>query len=91
MPVAELKIDRSFVRTVQKDTEGAKLLDSIIALGHRMGLSVVAEGAETMTECALLQSLGCDYLQGWYVAKAMPLAEFDAWRTQNDPFALGLG
>ena len=90
MPVAELKIDRSFVRNVQRGTEGAKLLDSIIALGHRMGLSVIAEGAETADECALLQSLGCDYLQGWYVAKAMPVSEFETWRSKNDPFELGL-
>jgi diguanylate cyclase (GGDEF)-like protein len=88
MPVAELKIDRSFVYNVQAGTDGAELLDSIIALGHRMGLSVVAEGAETAQECALLQALGCDYLQGWFVAKAMPIAEFVQWLKVNDPFLL---
>jgi diguanylate cyclase (GGDEF)-like protein len=88
MPVAELKIDRSFVRDVKAGSDGAALLDSIIALGHRMGLSVVAEGAETAQECALLQSLGCDYVQGWFVAKAMPVPEFDQWRQSHDPFDL---
>jgi diguanylate cyclase (GGDEF)-like protein len=88
MPVAELKIDRSFVRNVTPGTDGAELLDSIIALGHRMGLSVVAEGAETVQECALLQQLGCDYVQGWYVAKAMPAKDYLVWLRNNDPFAL---
>jgi EAL domain-containing protein (putative c-di-GMP-specific phosphodiesterase class I) len=88
MPVAELKIDRSFVCNVQAGTDGADLLDSIIALGHRMGLSVVAEGAETAQECALLKTLGCDYLQGWFVAKAMPIADFVQWLKVNDPFVL---
>ncbi len=88
MPVAELKIDRSFVRNVTAGSDGAELLDSIIGLGHRMGLSVVAEGAETAQECALLQSLGCDYVQGWFVAKAMPVPEFDQWRQTNNPFVM---
>lgn len=80
MPVTELKIDRSFVRHVQAGTDSASLLDSIISLGHRLGLSVVAEGAETASELHLLQTLGCDYVQGWVVAKAMPFEEFLRWQ-----------
>jgi diguanylate cyclase (GGDEF)-like protein len=91
MPVTELKIDRSFVSTVVAASEGAALLDSIITLGHRMGLTVVAEGAETGAECALLQSLGCDFVQGWFVAKAMPVAEFEIWREHNNPFSIHTG
>lgn len=87
MPVAELKVDRSFVRHVLPDTDGAALLDSIIAMGHRLGLSVVAEGGETAQECQVLQDMGCDYLQGWFVAKAMPFDEFSQWLKRNDPFA----
>ncbi len=90
MPVQELKIDRSFVTRVHIGSEGAALLDSIIALGHRMGLSVVAEGAETLEECGLLRSLGCDFVQGWFVAKAMPQQEFEHWRTTHVNFNLGL-
>ncbi len=88
MPVAELKIDRSFVSNVKAGSDGAALLDSIITLGHRMGLNVVAEGAETAQECAVLKGLGCDSVQGWFVAKAMPVADFDTWRHSNDPFVL---
>ena len=86
MPVAELKIDRAFVRDVKPGSEGAALLDATIALGHRMGLSVVGEGAETAQEWALLRSLGCDYAQGWFAAKPMPLAEFEAWHQAHTPF-----
>ena len=86
MPVSEVKIDRSFVRNVKPDSEGAALLDSILALGHRLGLSVVAEGAESSEEWFLLKKLGCDYVQGWFAAKAMPLQEFFKWQEANNPF-----
>lgn len=86
MPVAELKIDRAFVRNVQPGSDGASLLDSIIALGHRLGLSVVAEGPETAQEWALLRSLGCDYAQGWFAAQSMPVEDFDRWCIAHTPF-----
>lgn len=86
MPVVELKIDRAFVTGVDLGSEGEALLDTIILLGHRLGLSVVAEGAESACEWALLNRLGCDYSQGWFAAKAMPVAEFSEWRENNVPF-----
>jgi EAL domain-containing protein (putative c-di-GMP-specific phosphodiesterase class I) len=86
MPVAELKIDRAFVRNVAAGSDGALLLDSTIALGHRLGLSVVAEGAETIQEWALLRELGCDYAQGWLAAKPMPVSEFEQWCINRTPF-----
>ena len=86
MPVSELKIDRAFVRGVQRGSGGEMLLDSICALGHRMGLKVVAEGVETADEWALVKRLGCDMVQGWYAEKPMPIAAFMDWRAKNDPF-----
>ncbi|MDZ7938654.1 MAG: EAL domain-containing protein [Rhodoferax sp.] len=86
MPVAELKIDRAFVRHVRAHTDEAALLESAIDIGHRLGLSVVAEGPEDAQEWALLQSMGCDYAQGWYAAAPMPVAKFEAWCAQNLPF-----
>lgn len=85
MPVAELKIDQSFVRDVAPHTEAAVLLGSTIELGHRLGLSVVAEGAETKGECELLTSLGCDYVQGYFFSKPLPVNEFIRWRTEKAP------
>ena len=86
MPVAELKIDRAFVRGVKAGSDGEKLLDSIAGLGHRLGLTVVAEGVETAEEWDLVARLGCDYVQGWFAAKAMPRDDFLAWRAANNPF-----
>jgi diguanylate cyclase (GGDEF)-like protein len=86
MPVAELKIDRAFVKDVHAGSDGASLLDSTIALGHRLGLSVVAEGAENAQEWALLKSLGCDYAQGWHAAKPMPIPDFEIWCDTKSPF-----
>lgn len=86
MPVAELKIDRAFVRNVRAGTDEASLLESTIALGHRLGLSVVAEGAENAEEWVLLRSMGCDYAQGWYAAKPMPVEDYERWCREKVPF-----
>jgi diguanylate cyclase (GGDEF)-like protein len=86
MPVVEVKIDRSFVHRVRSGSEGAALLDFILTLGHRLGLTVVAEGAENRYEWYLLKELGCDYVQGWVAAKAMPLQDFLIWWESHVPF-----
>lgn len=86
MPVAELKIDRSFVHNVVAGTDTAVLLESTIELGHRLGLSVVAEGAETVGEWNLLEALGCDHVQGYFAARPMPLDDFLKWRLEQTPF-----
>jgi diguanylate cyclase (GGDEF)-like protein len=80
MPVAELKIDRSFMCDVVTETDAAVLLEYTIDLGHRLGLSVVAEGVETVTEWELLIELGCDFVQGHFAAKPMPVEEFSRCR-----------
>jgi len=90
MPVTELKIDRAFVSGTRAGSDAETLLDSIIALGHRLGLTVVAEGAETLDEWQLLRTLGCDYMQGWIVAKAMPELEFEQWMSNKVPFNFGV-
>ena len=88
MPLSELKVDRAFVRDVTPDSEGATLLGSIIALGHQLGLTVVAEGAESQAEWQLLRSLGADLTQGWYAAKAMPLETFLEWCDAHPHFGV---
>ena len=90
MPAEELKIDRSFIHNVQPNSEAAALLESTIDLGHRLGLSLVGEGAETAEEWALLCALGCDYAQGWFAAKPMQIADFELWRLANNPFSANL-
>ena len=88
MPLSELKVDRAFVRDVTPDSEGATLLGSIIALGHQLGLTVVAEGAESQAEWQLLRSLGADLTQGWYAAKAMPLETCLEWCDAHPHFGV---
>jgi EAL domain-containing protein (putative c-di-GMP-specific phosphodiesterase class I) len=48
-------------------------------MAHKLGLKVVAEGVETEAQLALLDSIGCDYIQGYYYAKPLPRPEFEAW------------
>jgi diguanylate cyclase (GGDEF)-like protein/PAS domain S-box-containing protein len=73
-----LKIDRSFVQNLGQDSDDMVLCHAIIAMAHKLGLKVVAEGIETRQQLALLQSAGCDYGQGYLFSKAVPAQEFEA-------------
>ena len=75
-PVDELKIDRSLVAGVRDGTDGEIILRSTIELAHNMGLSVTAEGVETEEEMTLLKKIGIDHIQGYLIAKPMPLVPF---------------
>lgn len=79
LPVNELKIDRAFVTGVDTTPKNAAIVRSTILLCHELGLSVVAEGAETAQELAWLESNRCDLVQGYGIAKPMPLDEFLQW------------
>lgn len=75
LPFRELKIDRSFV-TDSDSSENAKgLVRSLVELGHKLGLSVCAEGVETFKSLQFISSIGCDSFQGFYVSKALPFEE----------------
>ncbi|MEU0648427.1 putative bifunctional diguanylate cyclase/phosphodiesterase [Streptomyces umbrinus] len=79
LPVSELKIDRSFVARLAVDTEDAEIVRCTIDLAHSLGLLVVAEGVEDDETWERLRDLGCDAVQGWLVAAAMPPEEATAW------------
>ncbi len=81
LPLSELKIDRSLVVGAMQDKAGRAILASSIQLGHALGVKVVAEGVETLEDWAMLDSMDCDVIQGYFVAKPMPIASFFAWRT----------
>jgi EAL domain-containing protein (putative c-di-GMP-specific phosphodiesterase class I) len=70
--VDSLKIDRAFVLDLPADRGDAAIVSAVVALGHAMGLSVVAEGVETAEQAALVRRLGCDELQGFHFARPMP-------------------
>ncbi|OIQ87086.1 cyclic di-GMP phosphodiesterase Gmr [mine drainage metagenome] len=76
LPVNELKIDRVFVSDVAKTPKNAAIVRSTIILCHELALSVVAEGAETAEEFAWLKENNSDMVQGYVVAKPMPLDAF---------------
>jgi len=74
LPLDELKIDRSFVNHVAEDASAAAIVESVITLGHALGLRVVAEGVETAAQLSTLRDLGCDLAQGYYLARPAPPA-----------------
>lgn len=74
-----LKIDRSFVREVDQNREQQKLVTAILSLAERLGLETLAEGVETPAEHTLLAQLGCGHVQGYVIAKPMPLDDLVRW------------
>ena len=79
LPVDELKIDKSFVMSMEKDLDDAKIVRSTIDLAHNLGLTVVAEGVENAKVWELLRELDCDEAQGYHMGRPMPASEFHAW------------
>jgi len=83
MPFTEIKIDRSFVTAAAKDERPRLIIEQTVAMARQLGLKTVAEGVETRAERDLLQSLGCDRIQGYFVAKPMDGRAFLTWAHQR--------
>jgi diguanylate cyclase (GGDEF)-like protein len=79
LPVQEVKIDRSFVTDLHTGTENVAIVRAIIDLGRNLGLEVVAEGVEDAATWDRLATLGCDVVQGWHLARAMPIDDLLPW------------
>ena len=79
LPVDELKIDKSFVIAMERDTDDAQIVRSTIELAHNLGIAVVAEGVENVQVWNLLRELHCDLAQGFYMGRPMPIDEFMHW------------
>jgi len=82
LPVDTLKVDRSFVQGLPSNADDAAIARAIVAMGHSLGLKVIAEGVETPAQRAYLAALGCDELQGYLAAP--PLAAADAGQLLAD-------
>jgi EAL domain-containing protein (putative c-di-GMP-specific phosphodiesterase class I) len=72
-----LKIDRSFVSLMDVDASSATIVNAIIAMGHALGMTLVAEGVERPAQAALLRVQGCDAAQGWLFGRPLLAADFD--------------
>ena len=72
LPVKSIKIDKSFVLSLDKDRDNALIVRSIIDLSHNLGLKVVAEGVESATSRDPLKSFGCDEAQGYFYSRPQP-------------------
>jgi EAL domain-containing protein (putative c-di-GMP-specific phosphodiesterase class I)/ActR/RegA family two-component response regulator len=84
-PFSEIKIDKSFVTEMEKEPEALAIVETIVMLGHKLNMKVVAEGVETLAIHNKLKEIGCDISQGYYFAKPMPADELEAWINQNTP------
>jgi EAL domain-containing protein (putative c-di-GMP-specific phosphodiesterase class I)/ActR/RegA family two-component response regulator len=84
LPFSELKIDRSFVSRMDHDAASRSIVEHCITLGHDLGMTVVAEGAETSGVWHELERAGCDIVQGYAVLRPAPLDELAHWmRTRS--------
>ena len=79
LPFGKIKIDRSFVRDIGLDEESETLARTIINMAHNLGLEAIAEGVETREQIDFLLAAGCLEAQGFYFAKPLPKADFQAW------------
>jgi diguanylate cyclase (GGDEF)-like protein/PAS domain S-box-containing protein len=78
LPLAQIKIDQSFVRDIATDANDAAIVQTIIAMSEALGLNVIAEGVETEAQWAFLDRHGCRAFQGYLFGRPMPLAQFEA-------------
>jgi diguanylate cyclase (GGDEF)-like protein/PAS domain S-box-containing protein len=83
LPITQLKIDRSFVLAMNRNTDDAAIVRAIITLGHDLDLEVVAEGVETVAAYDQLALLGCDTIQGYLLSRPLPPDELRDWLDQR--------
>jgi diguanylate cyclase len=85
MRVDEVKIDKSFTSGLGTDPGRTAIVGAVIAMGHALGLRVVAEGVERADQLAMLQELGCDWGQGWLWSPGRPAPDLHHWLATAAP------
>ena len=84
LPIALLKVDKSFVGGMEGREENRKLVHAMINLAHNLKLEVVAEGVETPEQLSLLRDFGCDQVQGYFISRPLPLADLVEFLTLGE-------
>jgi len=89
LPFSELKLDRSYVTAAHKDKKARAILESSVELAKKLNLAIVAEGVETQDDWDLVKALGCNTVQGFFIARPMPAGEatkwLDEWEASSHP------
>jgi len=85
LPLTTLKIDQEFVGDLTRDPDDEAITSTVIAMGHSLALTVVAEGVETAGQLQFLREHGCDEIQGHYIAAAMAREDCLAFIRQQEP------
>jgi EAL domain-containing protein (putative c-di-GMP-specific phosphodiesterase class I) len=80
--VDHLKIDRSFVAGIGAESSDETIVKAIIAMGHSLGLTVVAEGVENFEQYEFLRTHGCDRVQGYFISKPVDRAQLESLLAQ---------
>ncbi len=83
--IDRLKVDKSFVRDMLANPADMAITRAIIALGHTLGLRIVAEGVEDLATAQVLSALDCEELQGYHFSRPLPVLELEAWACQHQP------
>jgi diguanylate cyclase (GGDEF)-like protein len=76
-PIDYIKIDRSFIRDIATSASDRTIAEAIIAMSHKLGIKVVAEGVESTEQRFILAESGCDFGQGYFFSRALPAREFE--------------
>jgi EAL domain-containing protein (putative c-di-GMP-specific phosphodiesterase class I) len=83
LPVHALKVDRSFIQQMAKSAEARSVVASIISMAHNLNMKVVAEGVETSEDFGMLRDMGCDEVQGYFIARPLDAVGYEAWRLNS--------
>ncbi len=79
LPIDKLKIDRSFVRLMEIESRSMAITETVIALGHKLGMELVAEGIETISVFSRLLHMGCNHFQGYLFSKPLSSNDLVVW------------
>lgn len=82
--VSRIKIDRSFVMKADRDPDQQRMISAILTMAERLGVETLAEGVESVGEHVLLAQLGCDHVQGYGIARPMPVEQTFDWIAQHN-------